>query len=212
MKGRAAFLLAAFASLQLQAATISGKVTISNATKPSDLDQVVIYVIGFNQPPPKSVLTINQKNKVFFPRVLPITRGQSVAFVNSDNLSHNVFSTSRAAEFDLGEQNPLTSRAVRFDKLGLVSIFCNIHPEMESTILVLPNQAFAKVDASGRYSLRSVRSGIYQVVAWHPLANSVGKKVDFGTSSVVNFEIQITKKAEPHLNKHGRPYKERIYQ
>ena len=83
---------------------------------------------------PKSLVSKNvilsQKNKSFMPRVLAVTVGQKVEFRNSDNFHHNVWSLSGAKSFDLGTFKAPNNKSLVFDKVGMVKVFCNIHPQM----------------------------------------------------------------------------------
>nr|NIO08873.1 hypothetical protein [Deltaproteobacteria bacterium] len=79
---------------------------------------------------------MDQRLLNFVPKVLPIVVGTSVSFPNSDNTWHNVFSKSRAKEFDVGLYPPGESRSVMFDRPGVVRVLCNVHPTMEAHIVV----------------------------------------------------------------------------
>jgi hypothetical protein len=106
----------------------------------------------------------------------------------------------------------MTTQTIQFSKPGLVNVFCNIHPEMALSILVLPNRAYAKPNAEGKFKISVATSGKKKIVAWHPLSSPVVKWVDMkGAGEPVDFELKLTKKVAGHLNKHGRPYKPRQY-
>src|SRR5262249_57811580 len=85
--------------------------------------------------------------------------GQSVSFPNRDRLYHNVFSVSPTLSFDLGQyksSDPPRSQA--FPTPGLVPVYCNIHPDMISYVVVLENRAFAVTGEDAACELR-VRPG-----------------------------------------------------
>ena len=50
-------------------------------------------------------------------------------------------------------------------KTGLVKVYCNIHPEMASNILVLNNDSFAVTDANGLFVIPRVPDGSYTLRA-----------------------------------------------
>lgn len=81
---------------------------------------------------------MGQSNKKFAPERLSIQIGDSVLFVNDDEISHNVASSSAGNEFDLGAQASGTAIPVTFTKPGEVQVRCLIHPHMKATIEVLP--------------------------------------------------------------------------
>ena len=63
---------------------------------------------------------MDQRNQTFVPHVLAITTGTTVDFPNSDPTYHNVFSLSKTRPFDLGRYAAGRSKAVRFDRPGIV--------------------------------------------------------------------------------------------
>lgn len=110
---------------------------------------------------------MNQRNQRFDPHVLAITAGTVVDFPNSDNTYHNVFSLSKVKPFDLGRYAAGRSGNVKFDKPGIVRVFCDIHSNMSAFILVFAHRFFAVTDDDGRYRLADVPPGTYTVVVWN---------------------------------------------
>jgi plastocyanin len=111
--------------------------------------------------------TMDQRNETFFPHVLAITVGTTVDFPNSDNTYHNVFSISKTRSFDLGHYAAGHSKAVRFDRPGIVRVFCEIHSHMSAFILVFSHQYFSVTSADGRYQIGRVPPGRYTLNAWN---------------------------------------------
>src|SRR5438046_1325024 len=110
---------------------------------------------------------MDQRNETFVPHVLAITTGTTVDFPNSDKFYHNVFSLSKIKTFDLGRYAAGHSRPVRFDRAGIVRVFCDIHSHMNAFILVFSHPFFALTDAEGRYRIDKVPPGTYGVIAWN---------------------------------------------
>src|SRR5690606_19353065 len=110
---------------------------------------------------------LDQTNEQFVPRVLAITTGTTVDFPNNDRVYHNVFSLSKPRTFDLGRYAAGRSRAVRFDRPGIVRVFCDIHSHMSAWILVFNHPWFAVTDAEGDFVLRGVPPGTYSLAVWH---------------------------------------------
>jgi plastocyanin len=111
---------------------------------------------------------MDQRDVKFIPRVLAIRVGSTVDFLNSDKTFHNVFSTSEAKRFDLGLYSPGRSRAVTFEKPGVVRILCHVHPHMEAFIVVKEHAFFGVTDKHGSYQLGNVPLGKYRLELWHP--------------------------------------------
>lgn len=111
-------------------------------------------------------VSLDQRNETFVPHLLAITAGTTVEFPNHDRTYHNVFSLSKAKRFDLGRYAAGTSKSVRFDRPGIVRVFCDIHSHMNAFILVFGHRFFAVTDAEGRYEIDRVPPGAYVLSAW----------------------------------------------
>jgi plastocyanin len=110
---------------------------------------------------------IDQRNETFVPHVLAVVAGTTVDFPNSDLTYHNVFSLSRAKSFDLGRYAVGKSKSVRFERPGIVRVFCEIHSHMSAFILVFAHRYFAVTDPDGTYRIDNVPPGTYNVFVWN---------------------------------------------
>jgi plastocyanin len=135
---------------------------------------------------------IDQRNESFVPHVLAIVAGTTVDFPNSDLTYHNVFSLSRARSFDLGRYAAGKSKAVRFDRPGIVRVFCEIHSHMSAFILVFAHRYFAVTDPDGSYRIDNVPPGTYNVFVWNeslPLESRRVTVPDSGGDVELNFSF-----------------------
>ena len=135
--------------------------------------------------------TMEQRNERFVPHVLPVLVGTPVGFPNRDPFFHNVFSLSGAKSFDLGRYAQNESRSVRFDKPGVVQVFCHIHSDMRAYIVVLDNPFFTVPDENGRFTLDGVPPGRYRLVGWQERAHPVTQMVTVEAGSTVVMDITI---------------------
>jgi plastocyanin len=143
--------------------------------------------------PQKAVL--DQRNMKFVPFVLPILVGTTVDFPNHDKNWHNVYSKSEAKKFDLGLYAPGKSRSATFDKPGVVRVLCNVHPSMESFIVVKEHPYFATPDQSGNFRLDDVPLGSYRLQVWHPQFGTSEAGVEIvREGEVVNINFDLKKK------------------
>ena len=135
---------------------------------------------------------MDQRNETFVPHVLAITTGTLVDFPNSDKFYHNVFSLSKPKRFDLGRYPAGRSESVRFDRPGIVRVFCDIHSHMNAFILVFGHPFFAMTDAEGRYRIENVPPGTYSIVAWNEGTPTDPKTVTVpeGGSAEVDFAVR----------------------
>jgi plastocyanin len=86
---------------------------------------------------PAADTRVIQKDRKFAVRQLTIKVGDSVTFVNADDVNHNVYSEAKGAEFDL-VQPPGSSQTVKFAQPGRVEVQCAIHRAMQLNIQVNP--------------------------------------------------------------------------
>lgn len=172
-------------------------------------DALVVYVTGFDQPPPSQPEVISQKDKTFLPALRVVVAGQSVRFTNDDDVVHNVFSTSKARPFDLGKPPPGQTREVRFPTPGLVELYCNIHEQMSATLLVLPNRAFAFVAADGTFRIEGVPPGRYPVHVWGKKFEPVQAELTVPSNGAAAVTLTVTPRVftPAHLDKYGQPYR-----
>ena len=165
------------------------------AREPADRRRSVVYL----DPAPRSALAdlpagrarIDQRGEQFVPRVLAITVGTTVDFPNNDAKFHNVFSLSRTKSFDLGRYPAGQSKSVRFDRAGIVRVFCDIHSHMSASILVFAHPFFAVTDDDGRYAIPSIPAGTYSVMAWSELGRAGPRTVTVTDDGIATEDFDI---------------------
>lgn len=212
----AALLLAA-PLVRAEPGNVQGEVQISvlgPEGKPepkADRSGVVVYLTGYTEEPPAQVARMSQRDKTFFPSVLPIVAGQKVEFDNQDVVVHNVFSRSVARKFDAGKNRPGEKYIEAFNKTGIIDVYCDIHAQMVATLVVVPNRAFAVTDKDGRFVLRGVPPGHYPVFAVlrRDAKSEIARvevTVEAGRTSTTTLQLTETRGDAPHLDKYGKPY------
>jgi plastocyanin len=155
--------IACFLPAAAVAGTITGKV---DATPAKYLEESVVYIKEAKAPVAKSTVSMDQKGMKFLPHVLAITAGDSVEFLNHDGVDHNVFSPDNDG-YNLGMVKPSAKAPHTFDKPGVYSQLCSVHPEMLGYIFVGQNPYHAVVDAKGNFKIDHVPAGTYQLAVWN---------------------------------------------
>jgi plastocyanin len=117
---------------------------------------------------PREAPVVSQRGARFSPEFVVVVVGQTVQMPNDDRITHNVFSVSPPKKFDLGHYPQGESRAVKFDKPGVVEMFCNIHENMHATVVIVPSTFYAQPGADGQATIAKVPPGNYHLVWWTP--------------------------------------------
>ncbi len=156
---------------------IKGSISVSGVRSP---ENVLVYLeqVPGEWAPPKDPAEMDQIKLSFTPAVLPIVKGTTVRFLNSDPILHNVF-WPRGKGYstrNLGTWGKGASKNVTFSKLGEIVLLCNVHPEMEGHIVVLQNPFFAVVDKDGVYEIKNVPPGKYTLKTWYTKSKKLRSK------------------------------------
>lgn len=123
---------------------------------------------GEQATPPSDTAVLDQLGLAFLPTQLLVRAGQTIEFVNSETLSHNVHVTSVANDSTvyLADMDPDDHRDLTLDTEGAYDVTCDVHPGMRALIYVTsaPYAAFAEMD--GSYRIPNVPQGSYAAEVW----------------------------------------------
>jgi plastocyanin len=153
--------------------------------------------------------SVTSKDKRFQPRILVVTSGTKVKFPNLDGIYHNAFSLSQGNTFDVGLYRKGASRDVVLKSPGVVRVYCNIHPDMAASIVVVDGNAFALVGDDGSYHIDGIPPGRYDVHLWSDVAGEQVVPLVFGAGRTTDWSpaLDATKyQRVAHTNKHGKAY------
>lgn len=177
----------------------------------------VVYATatGSNPGAGDSQAVIDQQNKQFIPYVTAVQVGTSILFPNKDHIRHHVYSLSPAKRFELPLYAGIPAAPVVFDKVGFVTLGCNIHDWMIAYIAVLPTPYFRVTGSNGRAMLKDLSPGDYLVTAWHPLLkgspNQLAQQLSLTTKEIRNLTFTLDLKPDfrtrraPELSTGGYP-------
>ncbi len=85
---------------------------------------------------PAEATVIHIKDFKYAPTFLKVHVGDTVAFVNDDNEAHTVTSSDKT--FDSEGLDSSGTWKHTFARAGTFTYFCDLHPYMKGTIVVLP--------------------------------------------------------------------------
>ncbi len=152
---------------------------------------------------------IASRDKRFRPRVVAVPAGTVVSFPNRDEIFHNVFSLSEAARFDLGLYRRGDARSMRFEKPGIVRIYCNIHPQMAAFLLVVDGEVLGQTGPDGSVGIEGVPPGTHAVKVWQERGGEWTGTVEIRAGQVSNLPVVLdgsSYKEAAHKNKYGKEY------
>ena len=85
---------------------------------------------------PAAAPMVHISNFTFAPQALKIRAGQTVIWVNDDDIPHSVVAVDKAFRskvLDTGERSSFT-----FAHAGTYAYFCGLHPHMTGSVIVTP--------------------------------------------------------------------------
>jgi len=174
--------------------TLRGKLLTPDGAPAS---QAVVYLETGSPAPialppvPKDSLIISQRGARFRPEFSVAVVGQTVELPNDDRIVHNVFSVSPVKKFDLGHYGQGERRSVRFERSGIVELFCNIHETMQGVIVVVPSALFSLVAADGSFSIPNPPAGAYQIVGYARGGAQVRKPITLADSGPAELVLTL---------------------
>ena len=114
-------------------------------TTVDELSRVIIYLEGPGlKTATAASATLTQKGRQFDPEIV-VVPGSAPRFhsrTRTPFLPQRVSRLSKVKQFDLGYYPAGETRTVRFEKPGIVQVYCHIHPDMNAAIVVVCKQSF----------------------------------------------------------------------
>lgn len=194
--------------------TVAGRVSVTERAgeTTSDFSSTIVYLV------PKDSARIRMRpasasvamsGRAFVPHVRVVTPGSRVSFPNQDPFSHNIFSSTPGAQFDLGLYPAGKSKDAPFRRPGVYPIYCNIHPRMTAFVVVAPSQWNAQAGNDGRWSIADVPAGEYTLTIWHERAKTIELPLTVPAAGLADIPAALDARGYrfvEHKNKFGRDY------
>ena len=167
------------------------------------LANVVVYVKsglgGYRYDTPKDSAVLDQKDCMYFPRVLAMMTSQPFEVKNTDPTTHNVHPIPREnrswnRSIAAGEQPYVTT--FTHQELA-IPVVCKIHPWMRAYLFVFAHPHFYVTNDTGTFELKNLPPGTYTIEAWHERFGTQDVTVTIGPkeSKSISFTFKST---EPH--------------
>ena len=149
--------------------------------KDGGLKDVFVYVksgVTGTYPAPTEAVELDQKGCMYAPHIVVLQVGQPLKIKNNDETLHNIHPRPAVnAEFNIGQPRKGMESTKTFDKKEvMIPVGCDVHPWMRSYISVLDNPFFAVTDEDGKYEIKGLPAGEYEVESVHEkLKSQTGK-------------------------------------
>ena len=112
--------------------------------------------------------TFDQKACRFEPHVLIVPAGKTFQVSNSDPLAHDIRGFDGAKMLFRFEMGPGDSPVPQnFPGPGIYVLRCGFHTWMHAYLVSAPHAFYAVTEADGRFTLKNVPEGKYQIHVWH---------------------------------------------
>lgn len=194
---------------------VTGRVTMleQGDHASGDVGQAVVWLTGSAAPDGVPGTTeMATEGKQFVPHLRIVARGANINFPNHDPFNHNVFSLSPESPFDLGVFGRGEVQSARFDRTGVVRIFCNVHAQMRGLVLVLDTGLSTQPGADGSFTLADVPPGDYVLHAWHERAPEVTRQLRVRSGAAAPLQLTLDARGYrlvQHRDKEGKSYGDR---
>lgn len=133
---------------------------------------------------------IDQKGSTFIPKYVNVIVGSKVTFLNSDPTDHNVYSPDNE-KYDLGVTGKGGSLSYTFEKPGVYTQLCKLHPTMLAYIFVVQNPFFAMSDKEGSFVIEDVPPGKHKLLIWNGRYKADPVEVVVKDGEVAEVEIKL---------------------
>ena len=140
---------------------------------------------------PTVPVRLEQRPCRFRPHVLGLRAGQPLEIVNQDDTLHNVHAITRVNDdFNIGAVRGAVTRRTFAAPETMITFRCDVHSWMTAYAGVVSHPYFAVTGADGRFDLKGLPPGDYEVAAWHERLGTRTARVSVGPSE--RKEIEFT--------------------
>jgi plastocyanin len=149
--------------------------------KDGGLKDVFVYVksgITGTYPAPAAAVELDQQGCMYKPHIVVLQVGQALKIKNNDETLHNIHPRPVVnQEFNIGQPRKGMESTKSFDKKEvMIPVGCDVHPWMRAYISVLDHPFFAVTDEDGKFEIKGLPAGEYEVEAVHEkLKSQTGK-------------------------------------
>lgn len=128
---------------------------------------VMVEVDGQKPEVPEEPITLDQRGCRFDPHIAVVPVGARVRYLNSDEINHNVHTFSKKNSQMNRNIAGGSNEEQRLEKDETFEVKCDIHPWMQSYVIVTEATRYNVTAADGTARLEGLPPGDYKVEYWH---------------------------------------------
>jgi len=149
---------------------------------------------GKTWPAPKEPVVMDQVGCQYVPHVMGIMVGQPFKVLNSDGILHNVHALPKVNRaFNMAMPPSRKEATETFAKEeGVFTIKCDVHPWMHSYLAVFSHPFFAVTGKDGKFSIKDLPAGTYEIQAWHEKLGTQKATISVGASDTKTSDFKFS--------------------
>jgi hypothetical protein len=120
--------------------------------------------------------------------------GQPFKILNSDGLLHNVHALPKTnKEFNMAMPASRTEAIETFTKPEpIFKIKCDVHPWMGAYVAVMGHPFFDVTEKDGKFTIKNVPAGTYEIEAWHEKLGTKTQSVTIGADETKSVDFTFS--------------------
>lgn len=145
---------------------------------------------------PKTKAVMQQAGCHYEPHVMGVMVGQDFVMKSGDpviHLPHVMPKNNKEWAFSqakVGEERIKTFAAAEV----MVRLICDVHTWMEAWIGVLDHPYYAVTDAAGKFEIKGLPPGTYEIEIWHEKYAPVVQKIEVGKSAPKPLAVELSER------------------
>lgn len=156
---------------------------------------VTVEVAGSTIKVPEKPIELDQTSCRFQPHVTIVPAGTTVEFKNSDKVSHNVH-TYPSKNDSFNKMVPASgTESQKLDKEDRIEIKCDIHPWMNSWLIVANTPFYGVTGADGTFKIEGLPAGEHKARFWHETLGKAEATIKVGADGKIE-PVEVKMSAE----------------
>src|ERR671914_2035042 len=167
--------------------------------KDGKVANVIVYVksglpANATYSPPAQTVELDQEGCLYEPRALAVMAGQTIDIKNSDPVLHNIKAVPKINRgFNISQPTAGMVSKRKFDRPEqMVPLECNVHSWMHASVGVMPHPYFATTGEDGKFEIKGLPPGTYEIEAWHEKLGPKTMSVTVGDGETKTADFNFT--------------------